>query len=253
MFAPAEVEKPGILPDRRVPGFCRVRAEQEQGDAETPDHAPRRGAGGAGPGRAADMIEAPRRRAPPTAMRRRPPLPGAGRRLGWSCGDANLRWRDAPWDVDAAKGMPTAPLRPCPAPRCKALVSSGRCAAHGGPAATHRWDTDRPPVTRVRGRRLQALRARLFAAEPFCRACVAGRMTVATIRDHVIPLAEGGQDNEENVQPLCQACSDAKTREESKRGGYLNRWRLDAPETARKATSCLVVFKRRVSDVSRKG
>ena len=43
-------------------------------------------------------------------------------------------------------------------------------------------------------------------------------MTVATIRDHVVPLAEGGEDDEENVQPLCQDCSDAKTREESKRG-----------------------------------
>jgi 5-methylcytosine-specific restriction protein A len=43
-------------------------------------------------------------------------------------------------------------------------------------------------------------------------------LTIATIRDHVIPLAEGGRDDESNVQPLCQACSDAKSQRESKRG-----------------------------------
>jgi 5-methylcytosine-specific restriction protein A len=45
-----------------------------------------------------------------------------------------------------------------------------------------------------------------------------GRDRMATIRDHVIPLAEGGLDDETNVQALCQDCSDVKTAEESKRG-----------------------------------
>ena len=42
--------------------------------------------------------------------------------------------------------------------------------------------------------------------------------TKATIRDHIIPLAEGGPDTDENTQPLCQACSDRKTASESQRG-----------------------------------
>jgi 5-methylcytosine-specific restriction protein A len=46
----------------------------------------------------------------------------------------------------------------------------------------------------------------------------AGRVRVASIRDHIVPLAEGGRDDESNVQPLCEECSDAKTIEESKRG-----------------------------------
>lgn len=45
-----------------------------------------------------------------------------------------------------------------------------------------------------------------------------GRDSVAVIRDHVVPLAEGGPDVRENTQPLCQACSDAKTAREAKRG-----------------------------------
>jgi 5-methylcytosine-specific restriction protein A len=46
-----------------------------------------------------------------------------------------------------------------------------------------------------------------------------GRRTLATIRDHIVPLAEGGAEGtEENEQPLCRAHSDAKTAEEAKRG-----------------------------------
>lgn len=76
---------------------------------------------------------------------------------------------------------------------------------------------------RVRGRKLQRLRAQLFDREPLCRLCAAtGRTTIATIRDHIVPLAEGGLDRDDNVQPLCQRCSDVKTEAESKRG--VRRW-----------------------------
>lgn len=74
-------------------------------------------------------------------------------------------------------------------------------------------------MRRITGRALQAMRARLFKREPLCRACrKQGRVTLATIRDHVVPLAEGGVDDETNEQPLCQVCSDEKTSEEAKRG-----------------------------------
>lgn len=72
---------------------------------------------------------------------------------------------------------------------------------------------------RVRGRRLQAKRAQLFAREPLCRECDrVGLVTLATIRDHIVPLAEGGTDDDANVQPLCGSCSDRKTAAESARG-----------------------------------
>ena len=65
----------------------------------------------------------------------------------------------------------------------------------------------------------QRARSHLFRREPLCRVCLAAeRTSPATIRDHIVPLAEGGLDVEENVQPLCKACSDAKTHAESVRG-----------------------------------
>ena len=43
-------------------------------------------------------------------------------------------------------------------------------------------------------------------------------MTLATPRDHIKALAEGGTDDASNVQGLCTTCHDAKTKEEAARG-----------------------------------
>ena len=82
------------------------------------------------------------------------------------------------------------------------------------------WVTATAPQ-RVRGRRLQALRAQLFDASPLCVQCQqAGRVEPATVRDHIVPLAEGGTEDPANVQPLCAACHARKTERESVRGQH---------------------------------
>lgn len=63
------------------------------------------------------------------------------------------------------------------------------------------------------------MRAALFTREPLCRLCMAeNRVSIATQRDHVKPLAEGGLDDETNEQALCEPCHDTKSAGESKRG-----------------------------------
>lgn len=112
--------------------------------------------------------------------------------------------------------MPNAPMHNC-VPGCSALLPHGvkRCSIHA-PNTSHGWRND---DTRIRGRKLQRLRNELFTREPLCRECAKhDRTTIATIRDHIVPLAEGGTDAPENIQPLCQSCSDAKTRAEARRG-----------------------------------
>jgi 5-methylcytosine-specific restriction protein A len=109
--------------------------------------------------------------------------------------------------------MPFAPPKPCR--ECGRV----RCARHPvreGWAGARR----RPDATpRVRGAELQRRRAALFRREPWCRACAkSGQKTRATIRDHIVSLSEGGRDDETNVQPLCEACSDRKTAQERLRG-----------------------------------
>ena len=70
----------------------------------------------------------------------------------------------------------------------------------------------RTDYKRQSGRALQRKRDELFGREPLCRSCKAkGFVTIATLRDHIKPLAEGGTDEDDNVQPLCEPCHDEKS------------------------------------------
>jgi 5-methylcytosine-specific restriction protein A len=116
--------------------------------------------------------------------------------------------------------MPGRPARPCSYPGCRKLTfdGTGRCDDHRQSS----WGSGlSEPPKRIRGRKLQALRTALFQKQPLCVACLAAdppRVRTATIRDHRIPLAEGGADSDENSQSLCGACHDAKSAVEAMRG-----------------------------------
>jgi len=48
-----------------------------------------------------------------------------------------------------------------------------------------------------------------------CQRCQArGRTTVATVVDHIEPLALGGSDEDENTRNLCDPCHDEVTAEQ---------------------------------------
>ena len=113
--------------------------------------------------------------------------------------------------------MPKSAPRPCSHAGCGVLVHDGssRCAKHPGVV----WARKVTATKRVTGRKLQAMRAALFMRCPLCVDCQkVGRVTIATQRDHITPLAEGGEDDESNEQALCVACHDVKSKAESLRG-----------------------------------
>jgi len=108
--------------------------------------------------------------------------------------------------------MPTSAPRQCKHHGCGVLVKDGtsRCAAH----KLAQW-VKRPEVKRMTGRALQRARHALFNREPLCRECASKGYTVpATQRDHIKPLTEGGSDDDDNIQPLCDACHDVKSKAE---------------------------------------
>lgn len=76
---------------------------------------------------------------------------------------------------------------------------------------------------RTRGSAWVKIRQRVLLRDRgLCVACRAqGLVTVATEVDHIVPLSEGGGDNESNLQSLCKPCHDAKSAEdgERRRGG----------------------------------
>ena len=109
--------------------------------------------------------------------------------------------------------MPRNLPRPCTKPGCKVLSldGSGRCQAHPKP----KWEKRPNSPKRITGRTLQRLRAKLFEEHPLCAECTRqGRVAEAKQRDHIIPLTEGGEDVESNVQGLCCACHDMKSEAE---------------------------------------
>jgi 5-methylcytosine-specific restriction protein A len=63
------------------------------------------------------------------------------------------------------------------------------------------------------------MRAELFKRDPLCVMCArAGLTRLATQRDHIVPLAEGGADSVGNTQGLCDDCHEGKSLQEAMRG-----------------------------------
>ena len=119
--------------------------------------------------------------------------------------------------------MPQAAPKPCSQPGCGVLVrdGSGRCPSHQREA----WAKPVIATKRVTGRKLQAMRLALFERNPLCAECERqGRVTLATERDHIKSLAEGGLDDNSNVQGLCVPCHDAKSKSEAQRGRSRRTW-----------------------------
>lgn len=68
---------------------------------------------------------------------------------------------------------------------------------------------------RLRGRAGVEQRRRRLRAEPLCRDCKAkGKVTAATVPDHILPLALGGSDDDSNIRCLCEPCHTERTREQ---------------------------------------
>lgn len=117
--------------------------------------------------------------------------------------------------------MPIAAPKPCSAPGCGVLVrdGSGRCAKH--PQANRFADKKRGN-RHERGYGTAWTKLRAFVLERdrgVCQPCeAAGRITLAHEVDHKVPKAEGGTDDETNLQSICRACHLTKTKEEAKRG-----------------------------------
>ena len=106
-----------------------------------------------------------------------------------------------------SKAMPTSPPRWCA--RCQHPHASG-C-----PSKPQRVD-NRPNATeRGYDRLWQHIRAIKRARDPLCEWCRAeGRIRLADLVDHYIPLAAGGTHADENLVSMCRSCHGVKTEQD---------------------------------------
>ena len=117
--------------------------------------------------------------------------------------------------------MPTKAKVPCQHPWCSALVPVGQkyCEKH---KPLHRPDPTEPRMMMYDSKWRKA-RARFLAAHPVCVMCEReGRLTPATVVDHVIPHRGDKRLfwDESNWQPLCKPHHDRKTLQEDIRPEY---------------------------------
>lgn len=75
------------------------------------------------------------------------------------------------------------------------------------------WQHKRASATeRGYGAEHKRIRRQLLKERPLCEECQRkGRITLATIADHIVPLSRDGKTEWSNYQSLCRECSDRKT------------------------------------------
>ena len=125
--------------------------------------------------------------------------------------------------------MPVFSPKPCRHPGCGKLVSDGStyCPAHKRPAAGSFADSERGSRhERGYGSKWEKLRAFILKRDNgLCQECLrqgkvtaVGHKPFTAFCDHIVPKAEGGTDDESNLQTLCRPCHTAKTDLEKNRG-----------------------------------
>ena len=112
--------------------------------------------------------------------------------------------------------------RPCCSPGCPALVTSraqkGYCETHADKRSHWAKHQAKKGNTTERGygHAWRIVRARILRRDKgLCQACLArGRIAEAREVDHVVSRANGGSEQDSNLQAICADCHKAKTANE---------------------------------------
>ncbi|GHV44273.1 HNH endonuclease [Clostridia bacterium] len=112
--------------------------------------------------------------------------------------------------------MPYKSRRYCSRSGCTTLIDAGQtyCAEH-----LREYNQSRREVVAHYDRRWRNISAAYLAKHPLCADCQkAGRLTPATETHHIIPVADGGSDNDANLMGLCKSCHSRRTMEANRHG-----------------------------------
>ena len=107
--------------------------------------------------------------------------------------------------------MPYKANKPCSYPGCGMLTTNRYCHKHKKDNSNYRHTLS--STQRGYGAAWRKLREHVFRRDSkLCQNCLKeGRITEATVVDHIKPKAIGGTDDMDNLQSLCRKCHDHKT------------------------------------------
>lgn len=119
--------------------------------------------------------------------------------------------------------MPYRPKHPCSYPGCPNLTYERYCSEHRK-LVNAQYDArlrDRGTAEFYHSREWKRLRQNFLIEHPFCEECRRnGKLTKASVVDHIVPIRQGGPALEEkNLQALCASCHGAKSIREGSRFG----------------------------------
>lgn len=117
--------------------------------------------------------------------------------------------------------MPRKPRKPCRYPGCSALTDESYCPEHKRlvTARYNRYEWTPEMKNRYNGA-WPAIRRNYIKAHPLCEVCRReGRYTEAREVHHIIPLADGGTHDSDNLMALCKPCHSRITATEGGRWG----------------------------------
>lgn len=122
--------------------------------------------------------------------------------------------------------MPKAPPKACAHPRCRGYQAiGGYCDDHqpeAGRSGWKEWTKGKSASQRGYGAGWRKRRLRVLLRDEYlCQPCLkVGRLTEANQVDHILNKADGGADDDLNLQAICVECHKRKTARENKRGRY---------------------------------
>lgn len=104
--------------------------------------------------------------------------------------------------------MPRKPKRPCAFPGCPNLTEKQYCQQHEKEQNKRYNKYERRPDVNIKyGRAWRKVRGRYVSAHPLCERCLEeGRITPVDEVHHIIPVSQGGTNEESNLMSLCKSC-----------------------------------------------
>lgn len=104
--------------------------------------------------------------------------------------------------------MPRKPKKPCKFPGCPRLTDGAYCSEHTRKMNAQYEKYNRCPETAKRyGTAWRIIRRRYIGQHPLCEECLKRGLAVpAEHVHHIVPLADGGTNDESNLMSLCKSC-----------------------------------------------